>query len=33
VNLFVRGCIEASGGAIVDSLDDALAILAGWRSD
>jgi nucleoside 2-deoxyribosyltransferase len=31
-NLFVRGCVEASGGAVVDSLDDALAILEGWRS-
>jgi nucleoside 2-deoxyribosyltransferase len=31
-NLFVRGCIEAGGGAVVDSLDDALAILEGWRS-
>jgi nucleoside 2-deoxyribosyltransferase len=31
-NLFVRGCIEAGGGAIVDSLDDALAILERWRS-
>jgi nucleoside 2-deoxyribosyltransferase len=31
-NLFVRGCIEAGGGAVVGSLDDALAILAGWRS-
>jgi nucleoside 2-deoxyribosyltransferase len=31
-NLFVRGCIEASGGAVVGSLDDALAILHGWRS-
>jgi nucleoside 2-deoxyribosyltransferase len=30
-NLFVRGCIEASGGAVVDSLDDAIAILDGWR--
>ena len=33
VNLFVRGCIDASGGAVVGSLDDALAILRGWRSD
>jgi nucleoside 2-deoxyribosyltransferase len=32
-NLFVRGCIEAGGGAVVDSLDDALAILSRWRSD
>ncbi len=33
VNLFVRGCIDASGGAVVSSLDDALAILQRWRSD
>ena len=33
INLFVRGCIDASGGAVVDSLDDALAILHGWGSD
>jgi nucleoside 2-deoxyribosyltransferase len=33
LNLFVRGCIEAGGGAVVDSLDEALAILEGWRSD
>lgn len=32
-NLFVRGCIDAGGGAVVDSLDDALAILHGWRTD
>jgi len=32
INLFVRGCIDASGGAVVDSLDDALAILHRWRS-
>jgi len=32
-NLFVRGCIDASGGAVVDSLDEALTILHGWRSD
>jgi nucleoside 2-deoxyribosyltransferase len=31
LNLFVRGCIEASGGKVVDSLDDAVAILDGWR--
>jgi nucleoside 2-deoxyribosyltransferase len=30
-NLFVRGCIEASGGAVVASLDDAVALLDGWR--
>src|SRR6201987_6208154 len=33
VNLFVRGCIDAGGGAVVDSLDDALAILQRWRSE
>jgi nucleoside 2-deoxyribosyltransferase len=33
INLFVRGCIDASGGAVVGSLDDALAILQRWRSD
>jgi nucleoside 2-deoxyribosyltransferase len=32
-NLFVRGCIDAGGGAVVNSLDDALAILQRWRSD
>lgn len=32
INLFVRGCIDASGGAVVNSLDDALAILQRWRS-
>jgi nucleoside 2-deoxyribosyltransferase len=32
-NLFVRGCIDASGGAVVTSLDSALAILHSWRSD
>jgi hypothetical protein len=31
INLFVRGCIDATGGAVVDSLDDAIAILSGWR--
>ena len=31
-NLFVRGCIEAGGGAVVGSLDDAVAILQGWES-
>jgi nucleoside 2-deoxyribosyltransferase len=31
-NLFVRGCIEAGGGAVVGSLDEALAILESWRS-
>jgi nucleoside 2-deoxyribosyltransferase len=32
-NLFVRGCIEAGGGAVVGSLDDALAILHRWRGE
>jgi hypothetical protein len=31
INLFVRGCIDATGGAVVNSLDDAIAILRGWR--
>ena len=33
INLFVRGCIDASGGAVVGSLDEAVAILHRWRSD
>jgi hypothetical protein len=33
LNLFVEGCIEASGGAIVEDLDGALAILRGWRQE
>jgi nucleoside 2-deoxyribosyltransferase len=33
INLFVRGCIDASGGAVVGSLDEAVAILARWRSE
>lgn len=33
INLFVRGCIEASGGAVVDSLDEAVAILRRWQSE
>ena len=33
INLFVRGCIDASGGAVVDSLDEALTILHSWRAD
>jgi nucleoside 2-deoxyribosyltransferase len=32
-NLFVQGCIEAGGGTVVGSLDDAITILSGWRSD
>ena len=32
-NLFVRGCIDAGGGAVVDSLDDAVALLSRWRSE
>jgi nucleoside 2-deoxyribosyltransferase len=31
INLFVRGCIDASGGAVVDSMDEAVAILHRWR--
>jgi len=33
LNLFVRGCIEAGGGSVVDSFDDALTILDSWRSE
>ena len=33
LNLFVRGCIEAGGGEVVDSLDATLAILQRWRSE
>jgi nucleoside 2-deoxyribosyltransferase len=32
INLFVHGCIDASGGAVVSSLDDAVTILRRWRS-
>jgi hypothetical protein len=31
VNLFVRGCIEASGGTVVGSLHEALSVLERWR--
>jgi nucleoside 2-deoxyribosyltransferase len=31
VNLFVEGCIEAAGGSIVGTFDEALAMLQGWR--
>src|SRR6201986_2745074 len=30
INLFVRGCIDASGGSVVGSLDEALTILRRW---
>jgi len=33
LNLFVRGCIEAGGGEVVGSLEEALAILHRWSSD
>jgi nucleoside 2-deoxyribosyltransferase len=33
LNLFVRGCIEAGGGEVVDSLEAALAILRRWAAD
>src|SRR5262249_14720877 len=33
INLFVRGCIEASGGVVVDSLAEALAPLQRWRAE
>jgi hypothetical protein len=32
VNLFVEGCIEASGGEIVADLDAAVAVLRRWRT-
>jgi nucleoside 2-deoxyribosyltransferase len=32
LNLFVEGCIEASGGAIVDDLDAAVTLLRTWRT-
>src|SRR5438132_1969068 len=31
VNLFVEGCIEATGGAVVHSFDDALELLRDWK--
>jgi len=31
VNLFVEGCIDAAGGSIVHTFDEALAVLQGWR--
>jgi nucleoside 2-deoxyribosyltransferase len=31
LNLFVVGCIEAGGGSIVGTLDEAQAVLDGWR--
>jgi nucleoside 2-deoxyribosyltransferase len=31
VNLFLRGCIEASNGAVVGTLEEALALLRRWR--
>lgn len=33
LNLFVRGCIEAGGGEVAGSLEEALAILRRWSSD
>ena len=32
LNLFVEGCIEASGGAIVNDLDAAVTLLRTWRT-
>jgi nucleoside 2-deoxyribosyltransferase-like protein len=32
LNLFVEGCIEASGGAIVHDLDAAVTLLRTWRT-
>ena len=33
VNLFLRGCIEAGGGSIVETIDEALALLGRWQSE
>jgi Nucleoside 2-deoxyribosyltransferase len=33
VNLFVRGCIDAGGGCVVGSLDDAVSALRRLRAD
>jgi Nucleoside 2-deoxyribosyltransferase len=33
LNLFVRGCIEAGGGCVVGSLDEAIAALRRLRAD
>jgi len=32
LNLFVVGCIEAGGGSVVATLDEAQAVLEGWRA-
>jgi hypothetical protein len=32
LNLFVEGCIEASGGAVVHDLNAAVALLRTWRT-
>ena len=32
LNLFVVGCIEAGGGSIVATLDEARAVLESWRA-
>jgi hypothetical protein len=31
LNLFVEGCIEATGGKICGTLDEAVEVLQGWR--
>jgi nucleoside 2-deoxyribosyltransferase len=31
VNLFVEGCIEATGGAVVHTFDEALELLRRWK--
>lgn len=33
LNLYVLGCIEASGGRVVQTVDDLLPILQAWRTD
>ena len=32
LNRFVQGCIEATGGTVVHTIDDAIAVLDGWRA-
>lgn len=33
LNLYVLGCIEATGGRVVNTVDDALPILRAWRDE
>lgn len=32
VNLFLRGCIEAGGGSIVETIDETVELLRRWQS-